>query len=112
MPAILIAIFSPVVFEWVLGSEWKQAGFYARYLSIMFFFQFTVSPLGYTLLIAGKQKLNLIWQVVLLLITSAALMFGYLNKSADQSVLLYSIAYSLMYILYFFLSLSSASPKK
>ncbi|SMD44064.1 Membrane protein involved in the export of O-antigen and teichoic acid [Aquiflexum balticum DSM 16537] len=112
IPTVLIAIFSPILFEWIFGAEWEQAGYYARYLSIMFFFQFSVSPLGYTLLIAGKQKLNLIWQTVLLLVTSAAIVVGYFNESADQSVLLYSMAYSIMYILYFFISLSSATSKK
>jgi O-antigen/teichoic acid export membrane protein len=112
IPTILIAVFSPIVFEWVFGVEWKQAGYYARYLSLMFFFQFSVSPLGFTLLIAGKQKLNLIWQISLLAITSISFIIGYINNSADQSVLLYSMAYSFMYLIYFFLSLSSATAKK
>jgi O-antigen/teichoic acid export membrane protein len=111
IPTILIATFSPIIFELVFGLEWIQAGYFARYLSVMFFFQFTVSPLGFTLLISGKQKLNLIWQIGLLSITTLGLYLGYLSNSVDKSVFFYSISYSLMYIIYFFISYSSTTKK-
>lgn len=104
IPTIVIAIFSPQLFEFVFGEEWKIAGYFAQALSIKFFFQITVRPLGFTLMISGKQRYYLFWQIALLISTSLGLILGYLQGSVELSILYYSLAYSLMYFIYFLIS--------
>lgn len=102
IPAVFFWFFLPRLFPIIFGKEWVEAGIYARYLSIMFLFQFSISPLGFSLYIAEKQNYEFYWQTLLLIITSVALFTGiYLNKP-DLSILFFSISYSIMYILYFY----------
>lgn len=111
VPTLVIAIFSPTIFSFVFGEKWIVSGYFAQSLSIMFFFQFVSSPLGFTLLIANQQKVNLYWQFCLLIVTSAGIGIGYYYNSYELSILLFSVNYSLMYIVYLFLSYRAAKPK-
>lgn len=108
LPTLVIFIFSPYLFEFVFGNEWREAGKYAQFLAILFFFRFCISPLGFTLIIAEKQKWNLYWQIALLFITSFGLMTGIVKKSPSLSIILYSLSYSFMYVIYFFMSMKLA----
>ncbi|MCR9014770.1 lipopolysaccharide biosynthesis protein [Aquiflexum gelatinilyticum] len=112
LPTIIIVAFSPFLFELVFGPEWIEAGVYARYLSIMFFFRFCISPLGFTLMISQKQKWNLIWQSFLLIVTSLGIYTGVIFDSPRVSILSFSIVYSFMYLIYFFISLRAAKGFK
>ena len=82
------------------GDQWEMSGYYSRYLLIMFCFQFSVSPLSYTLFIRGWQKYDLYWQISLLILTSIGIYVGYYFNSADYAILGFSIAYSIMYLVY------------
>lgn len=104
VPTLIVGIFSPILFEFIFGRDWLPAGYYGRYLSVLFFFRFVSSPLGFTLMITGKHKWNLYWQASLLMVTSVGITIGFLFESADLSVLLFSVSYSLMYFVYFLLS--------
>jgi O-antigen/teichoic acid export membrane protein len=108
VPTLGIGIASPYLFKLVFGESWIQAGLFAQFLSIKFFFQLTVRPLGFTLLIAGKQLWYLNWQIGLLLVTTLGLLLGYYYQSANLSVLFYSIGYSFMYMIYFLISYKSS----
>jgi O-antigen/teichoic acid export membrane protein len=112
VPTAIVAIFSPILFEFVFGKDWLSAGYYGRYLSILFLFRFVSSPLGFTLIITGKHKWNLYWQASLLIVTSVGITIGFFFKSADLSVLLFSIGYSIMYLVYFLLSYKASLGKK
>ena len=102
IPAILFWFFLPELFPIIFGKEWVTAGQYARYLSIMFLFQFSISPLGFSLYISEKQNYELYWQILLIIFTSFGLIIGiYLNKP-EMSIMLFSITYSIMYLLYFY----------
>ncbi len=108
IPAILFWLFLPDLFPIIFGPKWVDAGLYARYLSIMFLFQFAISPLGYSLYIAEKQNYELYWQILLLILTSLGLFIGIHFLRPDLSILLFSICYSAMYILYFYWGWKSA----
>jgi len=100
IPTGIMFFFAPILFEILFGSEWRDAGIFAKYLLMMFFLQFSISPLSYTLYIAGKQNYNLYWQIMLLITTSIGIFMGVLNNSVDISIIGFSIAYSFMYIVY------------
>lgn len=112
IPTIVMVLFSPMVFEFVFGETWKQAGIFAQFLSIKFFFQLSVRPLGFTLLIAGKQIWYLYWQIGLGIFTTLGLFLGVFLDSPNASVLLYSITYSIMYMIYFFISYKASLSRK
>jgi len=113
-PSIVLFIFSPKLFPFIFGSNWKDAGIYAQILTPLFFIRFVVSPLSYVLYIAEKIKYDLVWQTALLIVTAVSLYIGIHFGSPKLSILLFSVSYSIMYGLYFLLSYkfakSSSSP--
>ncbi len=111
VPLVGFLLFAPSVFIFVFGQEWREAGIFAQLLSIMFFFRFIASPLSYVIYIAEKQNYDLIWQIGLLFLTLASLLGGVALGEPRLSVVFYSIAYSIMYIIYFFISYRFASGR-
>tara|TARA_B100001250_G_scaffold401610_1_gene413681 strand:+ start:845 stop:2086 length:1242 start_codon:yes stop_codon:yes gene_type:complete len=101
IPFFIIIIFGPQLFLFIFGEDWLQAGYYARYLSLFFIFQFCISPLGFTLIISKRQKYNFYWQLILLVLTNLGLFIGYYLGSPDFSIICFSCLYSIMYLFYF-----------
>ncbi|WP_338449638.1 oligosaccharide flippase family protein [Niallia oryzisoli] len=100
VPFVLLYIISPWLFSFIFGEEWRVAGDYARLMMPMLFFQFITSPLSSLFMIMEKQKLDLIWQIGLFVFTTTGLVIGYIIfNSIEISILLFSIAYSIMYII-------------
>lgn len=91
--------------EWafgaVFGAEWTESGRYAVLMVPLFYLRFVVSPLSYTIYIAEKQKLDLLWQTVLLIFTVSTF---YWSDSASVAIKVYSIGYAAMYVIYFLIS--------
>ncbi len=104
-PLVTILLIGPWLFAFVLGEEWRTAGEYSRILAVLFFLRFCISPVTYVFYIANKQRQNLIGQIILLLCSFVPFLIGFYSyKSVEASLLLYSISYSLFYILYLALS--------
>ncbi len=104
VPFVLIFIFAPTIVPIIFGTEWVEAGVYIRALTLMYFFKFTVSPLSYVIVIAEKQKLNLLLQTTLLVLTASSLYYGISQNNPLTAVILFSISYSAVYILFLFIS--------
>lgn len=100
----ILFLIAPTLFAFVFGEEWRVSGEYVRILAFMYAIRFTVSPLSYVLYIAQKQKYDLAWQMALFLLVVASLYAGYLLGSEVYSLVLFSTFYSLMYIIYAFMS--------
>jgi O-antigen/teichoic acid export membrane protein len=100
IPFTLLYMISPWLFSFVFGPEWHVAGEYARLMMPMLFFQFITSPLSTLTVILEKNKFEVIWQVTLFILTTSGLVIGYkVFNSIKVSIILYSIAYSIMYII-------------
>lgn len=102
VPFTLIILFSPPVFAFVFGEEWRMAGEFARFLGVLFFFRFIVSPLTFVYVIAGKLKEDFWLHILFLLITTLSFYAG--NLFIDEKkylILVYAIAYASVYIIYF-----------
>lgn len=67
LPFIAFFFIAPSLFSFVFGSEWEEAGVYAKVLTPMFFAQFTGKPLSSIFLVTEKQKMELVWQVLFML---------------------------------------------
>lgn len=104
LPFIALFLFAPFVFSIVFGPQWAIAGDYARLLAPLFLLRFTVSPLSYVLYITQKQKYDLIWQIGLFLLTSGSILLGHQIDGPMWSIGLFSLTYSLMYLIYMWVS--------
>ncbi|MBL0325181.1 MAG: oligosaccharide flippase family protein [Cytophagaceae bacterium] len=108
---IVFGFFSPNIFSFLFGNNWINSGHYAQILVFLFFFKFIVSPLSFVLYIYNKQKIDLIWQILLFFVTIIIffLFSKYLN--VESVLMVYSIFYSIMYIVLFFISFKISNLK-
>lgn len=100
-PSLILFLFSPQLFSWVFGPDWRQSGELARILAPLYFLNFIANPLSYVFFVAGKQKVELLWQVALFLMTIGVFMAP---ASLNESVLAYAVGRSVLYIIYLYMS--------
>lgn len=89
---------APVVFELVFGLEWRAAGEMAQILTPMVAAQFIASPLSAMFMLAERQKMDIVWQIGLFVAVAAAFGIGYLTHSEFVTIILFSSAYTVMYL--------------
>jgi O-antigen/teichoic acid export membrane protein len=94
-PAVVLLLFSPELFAFAFGENWRPAGELAQILAPLCFLNFIASPLSYVFFVAGKQKVDLVWQVALFAKTLCAFLAP---GSLRQNVLWYTIGYSMLYL--------------
>jgi O-antigen/teichoic acid export membrane protein len=100
-PCVVLIFFAPSLFQFVFGNQWREAGEYARYLTIMFFAGFINSPVQLTLNILERQRAQLAWDLSRFFVTIIALAlphrFGYGPRIA---VFFYGLTMTLMYAIH------------
>ncbi|WP_447732881.1 oligosaccharide flippase family protein [Pseudomonas shirazensis] len=104
-PFIIIGFFAESAFALIFGAEWMESGRYAVLLIPLFYMRFVVSPLSYTIYIAQRQNLDLLWQFTLLAMTVACFM---LPGSIESVLTFYAAGYAFMYFIYFWISFHCA----
>ena len=97
LPFTVFFFVAPALFGWVFGEPWRVAGEYARIFTPMFFLQFITSPLSSVYMIAEKQKMDLAWQICLLVLVLSAFAIGGIFSNIAIALALFSTAYCLMY---------------
>lgn len=104
-PMMIAAYVAPDLVAWVFGSSWHEAGIYLRILMPMQFVAFIIGPLIPTLNLLQKQKWQLQWEFVRVLLTCAILYVMKINDfSARAAIGGYSVILGSFYIGHFFLS--------
>lgn len=101
LTAAVLWLAAEPLFVLAFGERWRLSGTMASWLMPMFALRFVASPLSYTFYVAGKQHLDLVWQVGLLAMTLAALS---LPAQHDQAIQLFGAGYAGMYCIYLWLS--------
>lgn len=82
------------------GSEWGKAGEIAKILIVLLFFRFITSPLSNVLNLYEKQKLTLVWQFSLLILTVISLIFTVVFElSFYDFLVIYVVLLSLDYLI-------------
>ena len=99
-PSLLLLLFGPQLFSFVLGDKWEQAGSFASFMAPLLSVRFAASHVGFVLYVAEKQNLDLYWQAALLIVNCAALLAGATFGDEKLCVILFSLSYSIMYIAY------------
>ncbi|MDZ3831676.1 MAG: oligosaccharide flippase family protein [Sphingopyxis sp.] len=101
-------LFAEYLFVFAFGEAWRQAGTYAIWLAPVVALGFMASPLSYVFYVVGRQNIDLMWQVGLFLVVLTAL---FISQDVKGTILAYSFGYSLMYIIYIFLSYSASKGR-
>jgi O-antigen/teichoic acid export membrane protein len=112
IPSLLLFALAPMLFEFALGREWREAGIYAQIMVPLFFLRFAASPLSFMFYIAEKQGTDLVWQIALLIVTVGTISAGGAANDPKLAMGLYSAGYSLMYLIYLVLSYRLARGKQ
>lgn len=100
-PALVILAFAPELCARIFGEPWREAGEFARILAPLYFLNFVASPLSYVFFVAGKQKIELVWQIALFVTTIAVFLAPVPLK---QALWHYTISYSALYLVYLYMS--------
>ncbi|PWF48707.1 lipopolysaccharide biosynthesis protein [Massilia glaciei] len=107
-PSLVLLLFSPALFATVFGPAWREAGELAQILAPLYFLNFIASPLSYVFFVAGKQKIELLWQCALFAMTLAVFVApGTLRQSVGH----YALGYSLLYLVYLRMSWQCSQNK-
>ncbi|MCG2584302.1 oligosaccharide flippase family protein [Massilia sp. TS11] len=101
LPALVLFVAAPELFAWVFGARWRESGTLASILAPLCFLNFVAGPLSYVFFVAGKQRIELFWQMSLVTMTIAAYSAP---LSLHQNVLAYCVGYCCMYLIYMSLS--------
>jgi len=103
---LVILLFGPDLFEFVLGDKWREAGVYARYLTPWLFLNFVIAPIQQIAIILDKQaKIFMLSIVGNLIIFGSIFIGGYLFKDIKMGFLILSIL-QVFYYLYIYLWVS------
>ncbi|MFD1007269.1 lipopolysaccharide biosynthesis protein [Oceanisphaera ostreae] len=98
VPSIIFFFIAPDLFEMVFGEQWRVAGEYAQILTPMYFFKFVTSPVSQVSIYSGKQKIDLLWQIVLFFMTVFSMYIGAYLSDIKLAFVFFSAIYSFMYI--------------
>ncbi len=92
-----VVFFAPQIFDVAFGSKWMMSGIMAMWLAPLFALRFVASPLSCIFYVVGKQNIDLIWQIGLILVVICAL---WAPRSLKETLLAYAYGYSAMYVIY------------
>lgn len=90
-PILILIVLGKEIFSFVLGSQWSSAGEYARILAPWFFLVFITSPLSTLFNVLEKQKISLLFNLLILSSRIIVLYVGGLYGNPTIAILLYSI---------------------
>ena len=99
-PVLIIMFGSEWLFSFYFGIKWKIAGKIASYLSVLVFFQLLSSPMADTILFVNGQKIDLFLQFCRLIFSILSFVVGGLFHNYELAIILFTITYSVYYILH------------
>jgi O-antigen/teichoic acid export membrane protein len=104
-PAIILLGFGPSLFGIVFGSQWSQAGQMTGIVAFQLLSSFLMAPVHMTLVVIGRQGLQLTWEVVrLLLVMLVWLVILWQDIKPLQALFLYANAIAATNLLFIFLA--------
>lgn len=98
---VAILFLSETLFVIAFGEQWRVSAAIAIWMLPYFSLAFIASPLSYMVYIAGKQHVDLFWQIALLIMTFVCLTVPTHYESALK---FYSAGYALLYVVYIIMS--------
>ena len=109
VPFLVCMIFAPILFNYVLGKQWEQAGVFAQLIGILFFFKLVISPVSYIVFLAKKFLISLVMDIIVVVSSLLTLFIGLKYfKSIEIALFSYALNYALLYFLTLYLSIKYA----
>ena len=107
--AILVplALIAPTLFGLVFGTNWIDSGMFVQALALLIGVRFISSPLSYVWILRGKQNLDMLWQLGLLVLTAGVFIgteMVWAEASLTDTLLIYSGVVGFWYGFCIFLS--------
>ena len=105
VPFTILMLTAPWLFQFVFGEKWIMAGHFSQILAPMFMLKFIVSPLTYMFFIANKQKQDFVGHILMVLLVAIAFLLAKIfTTDYFITLMAYSTAYSLIYLVYLYFS--------
>ncbi|EUJ42759.1 lipopolysaccharide biosynthesis protein [Listeria riparia] len=101
IPVLLLGVFSPLVFPFVFGVNWRGAGELAQVLCMLFFTQAVFGATSQILYVTNKQKLQIILECCKL--ASIIGVFMFVRADFLQTMFFYSVTISFFNIAVWYL---------
>lgn len=111
VPLLIGMVFIPdSVLVGIFGGDWEGASRYVQAASIAFVAQFIVSPISQTLILTGRQGLQLVWDVLRLALVSGSIFaVSQLGGSALEATWVFSVASGVSYLVLWILCRRTAA---
>ncbi len=103
IPVVIALFFGPALFEFLFGSEWREAGMVARYLALWYGTTLVITPLSMLIDVKGMLKWELGYNAVFAFLRIGTLILSGLFLSFGQTMILFctvSVVFNL-YLLIF-----------
>lgn len=99
-PYAILVMFSDKMFPFFLGEQWKEAGEFAKILSVSAYLKLIISPLSITLAVVDNLKLAALWQSIYF-VGSVILAIIFRNNSSVYNYLyFFTLLEVCLYIIY------------
>jgi len=90
LPCVILFIWSPSIFPFIFGTEWQEAGVYARWLILWLFVGFSNVPAVLCARIIRQQRNLFIFDVLLLIFRLITLIIGGMNYTPVTTIIIFS----------------------
>ncbi|GAA0367789.1 oligosaccharide flippase family protein [Bacillus horti] len=103
LPALVLILYAPELFKWILGTEWTEAGIYASWMIVGLFFWFVARPAVSLFQILRLQGFFFVFEATSLVIKLGGLLYIAFQGSALYTVIGFSILHFIHYTLIIFI---------
>lgn len=112
-PMVVLALGGERAFALVFGDEWRGAGEYAQWLAPWLLFVFVASPLSTLVFVLSRQRDELLFQLALGSVRTAALLVGSRLGDADLAIGLFGASSAALWGIYltWLMRISGASSR-
>lgn len=100
LPTLILLIWSPEIFSFFFGQQWRTAGEFARSLVLWQAFMFCNLPSVLFARILRLQRRLFLFDIILLTARILVLVIGGVNLPADTTILLFSAVGAIMNIIF------------
>ncbi len=110
---LILALFGPEIFGFVLGDQWAISGHYAQILSPWFYLNFLISPFTHIPLITNNQKKFFLLSLFMNIMVISAFTFGYIFDNRVETSLMLVCGFQILfhlYLGYWFYKISNLRP--
>lgn len=97
----LVALHGPLLFGFVFGTQWIQAGHFGQLLAPWCMISFITGPISLYALAQRKESTSLLFSVTTAVLRLSSILVAVHYESVDLAVLLFSIGSTLMCAVYF-----------